>query len=146
MRPATSTGGLQPHLLQEEDDPLHHVGPLLLQAEERAWRPDEDLGFAIGRVLAEAAAFQELLHGLFVRGQVVVWPRELGDHFVPAAETERQRGHASFWLALGLSAVQLLPQYCPSLLLSRTIFSTDHRTSKVEIKMAPGCSNSHVCS
>ena len=65
------------HLLEEEDDPLDHFHPLLLQAEERTWSADEDLGFAVGRVVVESTPLHELLHGLFVGGQVMVWPRKL---------------------------------------------------------------------
>lgn len=54
------------HLLQEEDDPLDHFGSLLLQAEEGAWRSDEDLGLAVGHVVVESAPLQEPLHGVLV--------------------------------------------------------------------------------
>lgn len=53
-------------LLEEEDDSLDHVGPLLLQAEEGARRADEDLGLAVGRVAVEAAALHEPAHRLLV--------------------------------------------------------------------------------
>lgn len=48
-------------LLEEEDDPLDHLGPLLLQAEQGARRADEDLGLAVGHVVVESAALQEPL-------------------------------------------------------------------------------------
>lgn len=66
-----------PHLLEEEDDPLDHFGPLLLQAEQGARRADEDFGFAVRHVVFKPAAMQQLLHGVFVRRQVVVRPGEL---------------------------------------------------------------------
>lgn len=88
-RKATRCGGICPrrslsgrfqsrsHLLEEEHDSLHHVRSLLLQAEERARRADEHLGFAVGHVVVEARALQELPHRVFVGRQVVVWPRKL---------------------------------------------------------------------
>lgn len=79
---------LQTYLLEEEDDSLDHLRPLLLQAEEGARRADEDLGLAVGDVVVEAAALHEPLHRVFVWRQVVVRPRELGDHLVPAGGTK----------------------------------------------------------
>lgn len=70
-------GGQDSHLLEEEDNPLDHFHPLLLQAEERAWRADEDLGLAEGRIVVKATPLQELLHRLGVGWEVVVRPREL---------------------------------------------------------------------
>lgn len=65
------------HLLEEEDNSLDHFGSLLLQAEEGTWSADEDLGFAVGHVVVKSAPLQEPLHCIFVRWQVVVWPRKL---------------------------------------------------------------------
>lgn len=72
------------HLLQEDDDPLEHLGALLLQAKKRARRAHKHFGLPVGHVVVKAAALQEPLDGLLVRGEVVVGPRELRDHFVPA--------------------------------------------------------------
>lgn len=53
-------------LLEEEDDPLDHLGPLLLQAEEGARRADEDLGLAVGHIVVKATALQEPGHRVLI--------------------------------------------------------------------------------
>lgn len=64
-------------LLEEEDDSLDHLGPLLLQAEQGARRADEDLGLAVGHVVVKSTALQEPLHRVLIGAQVVIGPREL---------------------------------------------------------------------
>lgn len=54
------------HLLEEEDDPLDHFGSLLLQVEEGARCPDEDLGLAVGHIVVKSTPLQEPLHCVFV--------------------------------------------------------------------------------
>lgn len=53
-------------LLEEEDDPLDHLSPLLLQAEQGARRADEDLGLSVGHVVVESTALQEPLDRVLV--------------------------------------------------------------------------------
>lgn len=53
-------------LLEEEDDSLDHLGPLLLQAEQGVRRADEDLGLAVGHVVVNSTALQEPLHRVLI--------------------------------------------------------------------------------
>lgn len=76
------------YFLEEEDDSLNHFSSLLLQAEERPRRADEDLCFAVGHVVVEPTALQEPLDCIFVWWQVVVWPGKLGDHLISGGRTK----------------------------------------------------------
>lgn len=53
-------------LLEEEDDPLDHLSPLLLQAEQGARRADKDLGLAVGHIVVESTALHEPLHRVLI--------------------------------------------------------------------------------
>lgn len=53
-------------LLEEEDNSLDHLGPLLLQAEQGARRADEDLGLAVGHIVVKSTALQEPLHRVLI--------------------------------------------------------------------------------
>lgn len=94
-RPRVKGDDIDTDLLKEEDYSPNHFVPLLLQAEECAWRADEHLGLAVGHVVLEAAALHQPLHCLFVRREVVIGPRELRDHLVPEGVEWRPRGKES---------------------------------------------------
>ena len=94
-RPKVKCDEIDTDLLKEENDSPNHFGPLLLQAEEGAWRADEHLRLAVRHVLLEAAALQQLLYRLFFRWEVVIGPRELRDHLVPEGVEWRPRGKES---------------------------------------------------
>lgn len=113
-RPRVKGDDIDTDLLKEEDYSPNHFVPLLLQAEECAWRADEHLGLAVGHVVLEAAALHQPLHCLFVRREVVIGPRELRDHLVPEGAKWRQRGSNISWpkntLAPSLTSVVLIVQ------------------------------------
>lgn len=73
------------HLLQKEDNPLHHLGSLLLQAEDGTWCTDKHLCLAIGHIMLKAAPLEQTFHCLLIRGQVMVRPCELRDHLIPGS-------------------------------------------------------------
>lgn len=55
----------------------------LLQGEQSSRRADENLGLAISNVVLKSMTLYELLHSIFVRREVMVWPSEFRDHLVP---------------------------------------------------------------
>lgn len=97
----SKVGAPRTHLLQEEDDALHHLRPLLLQGEECARRADEDLRVPVRGIMLEATGPQQPHHGLTVRRQLVVWPGELRDHFVSGEDREGGVGRRCVWPPTG---------------------------------------------
>lgn len=55
----------------------------LLQGEQGSRRADENLGLAVSNVMLKSMTLYELLHSVFVRREVMVWPSEFRDHLVP---------------------------------------------------------------
>lgn len=82
VHPSTIFIRLCSHLLQKEDNPLHHMSSLFLQTEDGAWCPDEYLGLAISHIMLKATPLQQTFHCLLIWGQVMVWPRKLRDHLI----------------------------------------------------------------
>lgn len=74
---------LSSNLLQKEDDPLHHLCPLLLQTEDGSRGANKHFGLAVGHVVFEPTTLQQTFHRLLIRRQVMVGPGELGDHLIP---------------------------------------------------------------
>lgn len=82
---------LRPYLLKKQNQDGDESRSLLLQGEEGARRPDEELGVTVSHVVLETVLDDDGLHGLPVRGHQVVWPGVLTCHFIPRSQEQRKR-------------------------------------------------------